>query len=43
MGHRQKEPRNAAGLILKLRIIADVQDMKISFDMQILVPPSPFW
>ena len=34
--------RNAAGLILKLRKIAAVQDLKISFCTQILVPP-PFW
>ena len=39
MGHRQNELRNAAGPILKLRIIVAVQDMKISFYMQILVPP----
>ena len=38
MGHRQNEPCNAAGLILKLRIIVAVQDQKNSFYMQILVP-----
>ena len=42
MGHRQNELRNAASLILKLRIIVAVQDLKISFHMQILVPPY-FW
>ena len=31
--------RNAAGLILKLRKIVAVQDLKISFCTQILVPP----
>ena len=39
MGHRQNEIRNAAGLILKIRIIVAVQNMKISFHMKILVPP----
>ena len=38
MGQRQNERRNADGLILKLRIIAAVQDLKISFYMHILVP-----
>ena len=38
MGCRWNELRNAAGLILKLRIIVVEQDMKISFDKQILVP-----
>ena len=42
MGHRQHEPRNATGLIYKLRIIVAVQDLKISFYMQILIPPY-FW
>ena len=40
MGHRQNELRNAAGLILKLRVNVVVQDLKISFYMQILVPPT---
>ena len=40
MGRRQNEPRNAADLILKLRIIVAVQDLKISFYVQILVPPT---
>ena len=38
MGSRRNELRNAAGLILKLRIIVAVQDLKISFFKQILVP-----
>ena len=38
MSLRQTELSNAAGLILKLRIIVAVQDLKISFYMQILVP-----
>ena len=42
MGHRQDEPRNAAGLIFKMRIIVAVQDLKINFYVQILVPPY-FW
>ena len=42
MGHTQNELRNVAGLILKLRISIAVQDMKISFYMQVLVPPY-FW
>ena len=39
MGHKQNELRNAAGLILELRITVAVQNLKISFYMQILVPP----
>ena len=39
MGRRRNELRNAAGLILKLRIIVAVQDLKIIFYMQILFPP----
>ena len=40
MGRRRNELRNFAGLILKLRIIVAVQDLKITFFiMQILVPP----
>ena len=44
MGRRRYELRSAAGLILKLRIVADLQpyDMKISFYMLILVPLH-FW
>ena len=42
MGRRRNELRNAAGLILKLSIIVAVQDLKISFDKQILLPPR-FW
>ena len=42
MGRKQNEERKAAVLILKLRIIVAVQDLKISFLMQILVPPN-FW
>ena len=42
MGSRRDELRNAAGLILKLCVIVAVQDLKISFYMQILVPPH-FW
>ena len=42
MGHGQNELRNAAGLILKLRVIVAVQDMKIGLYMYILVPPH-FW
>ena len=38
MGRRRIELRNAAGFILKLRIIVAVQDPKISFYKQILVP-----
>ena len=38
MGHRQNELRNAAGLVLKLHVVVAVQDLKISFYMQILVP-----
>ena len=38
MGHRQNELKNAVGLILKLHIIVVVQDLKISFCKQILVP-----
>ena len=40
MGRRRDELRKAAGLILKLRIIVAVQDLKISFYKQILVPPT---
>ena len=39
-GRRRNDLKNAAGLILKLRIIVAVQDLKISFDEQILVPPT---
>ena len=42
MGHRRNELRNAAGRILKLHIIAAIQDLKTSFYKQILVPPH-FW
>ena len=42
MGRIRNELRNVAGLILKLRIIVAVQDLKISFYMQILVPRH-FW
>ena len=42
MGRRRNELKNAAGLILKLRIIVAVQDLKFSFYMQILVSPH-FW
>ena len=42
MSRRRNELRNAAGLILKLRIIEAVQDLKISLYKQILVP-SYFW
>ena len=38
MGRRRNELRNAAGFIFRLRIIAGVQDLKISFYEQILVP-----
>ena len=38
MGHRQNELKDAAGLLLKLRIIVVVQDPKISIYMQVLVP-----
>ena len=38
-GRRRNELRNAAGLILKLRKIVAVHDLKISFCRQILVPP----
>ena len=40
MGHRLNELRNAVGLILKLRIIVTVQDLKITLYMQIFVPPT---
>ena len=39
MGRRRNELRNAAGLILKLRMLLAEQDLKISFYMQALVPP----
>ena len=39
MGCRQYKLRNVTGLILKLRIIVAVQELKISFYEQILVPP----
>ena len=42
MGRRRNELRNAASLILKLRIIVAAQNLKISFYMQILVPLH-FW
>ena len=42
MGHRQNKLRNAAGPVLKLSIIVAEQDLKVSFYMQILVPPY-FW
>ena len=42
MSCRRNELRNAADLILKLRIIVAVQDLKISFYSQILVSPY-FW
>ena len=42
MGSRRIKPRNVAGLISKLRVIAAAQDLKISYYMQILVPPY-FW
>ena len=35
------ETRNALGLISKLLVIVAVQDLKISFHKQILVPPPP--
>ena len=38
MGRRQNELRTAAGLIFKLRVIVAVQDLKISFYKQILLP-----
>ena len=38
MGRRLNKVRDAAGLILKFRIIVAVQDLKISLYMQILVP-----
>ena len=40
MGGIRNELRNAAGLISKLRIIVDAQDLKNSFYKQILVPPT---
>ena len=40
MGRRRNDRKNAAGLILKLRIIGAVQDLKIRFCMQISVPPT---
>ena len=40
MGRRRNELKNAAGPILKLRVIVAVQDLKISFYMQILMPPT---
>ena len=39
MSRRGNKLRNTAGLIFKLRIIVAVQDLKISFYTQILVPP----
>ena len=42
MGLRQNEQRNAAGPVLKSRIIVAVLDLQISFYMQVLVPPY-FW
>ena len=43
MGRRQNELRNAASLVLKLRIFVAVQDLIISFYTQkvqfVLVPP----
>ena len=42
MGRRRNELRNTAGLILKLRMIVAVQDLKMSFYLQSLVPPH-FW
>ena len=37
---RRNKLRNVSGLILKLRIIVAVQDLKISFYKQTLVPPT---
>ena len=42
MDHRQKGLRNAANPILKLRVTVAVQELKISFYMQVLMP-SYFW
>ena len=39
IGHGRNELQNAAGLSLKLHITVAVQDLKISFYKQILVPP----
>ena len=45
MGRRRNELRNAAGLVLKLRLFVAVQDLIISFYTQkvqfMLVPPPP--
>ena len=38
MGRRQNQLKTAAALIFKLRLIVAVQDLKISFYKQILVP-----
>ena len=43
MGRRQNELRTAADLIFKLPIIVAVQDLKISFYKQILIPPIFGW
>ena len=43
MSCRRDELRKNAGLILKLCIIAAVQDLKISFHKQFSVPPPHFW
>ena len=39
MGRRQNEFGNAASLVLKLRMIVVVRDLKIRFYEQILAPP----
>ena len=43
MDRGQNKLRNASDLILKLRIIVVVQDLKVSFYIQISVPPPRFW
>ena len=43
MGRRRNELKTAAGLIFKLRLIVAVQDLKISFYKQILVPTISDW
>ena len=43
MGRGRNQLRNAAGLFLKLRIIVAVQDMKIYFYKQVLVPSHLVW
>ena len=40
MSRRRNKLRNAASLVFNLRIIVAVQDLKINFYTQILVPPT---